>query len=208
MTTILRKSDILNGIILGLIIAIFIIAIIKNLRGSIPIPSFVTDSEWFLLILLPFIITSWTLITYYLGTKWPVFFQFGKFITIGFSNTALDFGVLNLLMYFSGIERGISFSVFKAISFLVAVTNSYFWNKYWTFDNPEGKKWAKQFFMFIVISGTAFVLNVAVASFIVNVLKPFGNITPTIWANFGALASLILTIMWTFLGYKFIVFKR
>jgi len=208
MTVTLRKTDILNGIILGLIIAIFIIAILKNLRGSVPIPSFLTDSEWLLLFLLPLIVTSWTLITFYLGTKWPVFFQFGKFITIGLSNTAIDFGVLNLLMYFSGIEKGLFFSIFKGISFIFAVTNSYVWNKYWTFENPEGKKWAKQFIMFIVISGTAFLINVAVASFIVNVLKPFGNITPTIWANFGALASLILTIMWTFLGYKFIVFRK
>jgi len=208
MTVTLRKTDILIGIILGLIIAIFIIAILKNLRDSVPIPSFLTDSEWLLLFLFPLIVTSWTFITFYLGTKWPVFFQFGKLITIGFSNTAIDFGVLNLLMYFSGVEKGILFSIFKGISFLVAVTNSYVWNKYWTFDNPEGKKWAKQFIMFFVISGTAFLINVSVASFIVNVLEPFGNITPTIWANFGAFASLIITLFWTFLGYKFIVFKK
>lgn len=205
--TVLRKSDILNGIVLGLIIAIFIIAVLQNLKSSIQIPSFLADSEWLLLFLSPLIITLWTLFTFYLGTKWPVFFQFGKFITIGFSNTAIDFGVLNLLMYFTGIERGLFFSVFKAVSFLFAVTNSYLWNKYWTFENPEGEKWAKQFVNFFVISGSAFLINVSVASFIVNMVGPFGGINSTLWANFGAFASLIITIMWTFLGYKFIVFK-
>jgi len=204
----LRKSDILNGVILGFITAIFVFAILQNFENVLPIPRPIDQSKWLILIIIPSLITGWTLFTFYLGRKWPVLFQFGKFVTIGLSNTAIDFGLLNLLMFASGVERGVLFSLFKAISFLFAVVNSYLWNKYWTFDDPDRSEWAKQFVRFFAISGVAFLINVGVASLIVNVIGPLGNIPPILWANFGALVSLIITILWTFFGYKFFVFKE
>ncbi len=203
----MRKSDILKGVILGFIIAVFFYAILQNFENVLPIPYFIGKSKWLILIVIPALITGWMLFSFYLGKRWPVFYQFGKFVTIGLSNTAIDFGILNLLMFISGFERGALFSVFKAISFLFAVVNSYFWNKYWTFEDPDNSEWAKQFIKFFAISGVAFLINVGVASVIVNVIGPFGKIAPVLWANFGALVSLIITLLWTFLGYKFIVFK-
>jgi putative flippase GtrA len=110
-------------------------------------------------------------------------------------------------MYVSSIDRGILFSVFKGISFLLAVTNSYFWNKFWTFENKRTDRWEKEFVKFLAVSGSAFLINVGIASFIVNILKPLPGITPTLWANLGAFVSLVFTIAWTFLGYKFFVFR-
>lgn len=203
----LRKTDIISGLILGIIIAIFSFAVLKNLEYVIPLPNFLLKSLWSILVVIPFLIFSLIIITYNLGRRWPTFYQFGKFIIIGFSNTAIDFGVLNFLMYVSSIDRGILFSVFKGISFLLAVTNSYFWNKYWTFEKNRTDQWGREFIRFAAVSGSAFLVNVGIASFIVNFLKPLTGISPTLWANFGAFVSLVFTIMWTFLGYKFIVFK-
>ncbi len=207
VTIALRKTDIISGIILGIIIAIFSFAVLKNLEYLIPLPNFLVKSLWLVLIVTPLLIFSWIIITYNLGRRWPTFYQFGKFIIIGFSNTAIDFGVLNFLMYVSGTDRGILFSVFKGVSFLLAVTNSYLWNKFWTFENSRLEKWEREFIKFLAVSGTAFLINVGIASFIVNLLEPLPGISPTLWANFGAFVSLVFTIAWTFLGYKFFVFK-
>lgn len=207
MTNIFKFSDLRNSVVLGLIIAVFLLSIMNNLEGEIPIPGFLIGSKWLILVIIPTLVTLWIYLTFNLGTRWPIFFQFGKFVTIGLSNTAIDFGILNLLMYITGIERGLLFSVFKAVSFIVAIVNSYLWNKHWAFQSPQSKEWDKQFLKFLAISGVAFFINVAVASFIVNVLGPNVNVPPTLWANLGALASLIITIFWSFLGYKFIVFK-
>lgn len=207
VTSTLRKADIVSGIILGIIIAIFSFAVLKNLEYAIPLPNFLLRSLWLILIVIPLLIISWIIMTCNLGRKWPALYQFGKFIVIGFSNTAIDFGVLNFLMYFSGIERGILFSVFKGISFLMAVTNSFFWNKFWTFDDNRSDKWGREFVKFAAVSGSAFIINVGIASLIVNFVTPFPGISSSLWANFGAFVSLLFTIAWTFVGYKFFVFR-
>ena len=53
-----------------------------------------------------------------------------------------------------------------------------------------------------------FVINVAVASFIVNVIEPPGHISPRLWANIGAFSATLISVLWNFWGYKFIVFKK
>ena len=51
-------------------------------------------------------------------------------------------------MHATGIDKGPSVSSFKTVSFFVAVTNSYFWNKYWGFEaagtkTDKGKEFVK-----------------------------------------------------------------
>ena len=74
--------------------------------------------------------------------------QFIKFLLVGVLNTGIDFGVLNLLMFSTGITSGFYYPIFKAISFICGVINSYIWNKRWTFQkgNKLGKKEFSKFF--------------------------------------------------------------
>jgi len=88
---------------------------------------------WFLLVV-PVLWIFGVNLGYFLG-RWLSFFnQFGKFATIGFTNAAVDFGVLNILIANTDISSGGWYPVFKAISFISAVIPSYFWNKYWAFE--------------------------------------------------------------------------
>ena len=193
-TNIFKNSDLINSLVLGLIIGLFLLFVMTNLKGEIPMPGFLSASMWLMLIITPTLVTLWIYLAFNLGTRWPVFFQFGKFVTIGLSNTAIDFGLLNLFMYISHVERGLFFSLFKGFSFLVAVSNSFIWNKFWTFNNNYREQLGRQFIKFLVISGVAFIINVGVASLIVNVIGPIGKFSPTLWANIGALASLGITL--------------
>jgi len=208
MVSVFRKSDILSSIILGEIVAVFLILISKNLERDLPLFDILIKSKWLILFLVPALATLGVYGTFYVGRRHPVLFQFGKFITIGFSNAAIDFGILNLLIFITGIERGYFYSVFKAISFVFAVTNSYLWNRFWTFESHETNETGKQFFQFVAISGIGFGINVIIASFIVNVVGPVGEISPRLWANVGASAAIVISVFWNFLGYKFIVFKK
>jgi len=141
-----------------------------------------------------------------LGRVWPVFNQFGKFAAVGTLNTLLDLGVLNALIFITGFARGAPFAGFKAVSFLVASTNSYFWNKFWTFESraPIALGEYARFLLFTLV-GTF--LNVGVASLIVNVLGAPEGVGEKLWANAGALIAVFTSLLWNFLAYRKIVFR-
>ncbi len=129
-----------------------------------------------------------------------------KFVLVGGLNTLIDLGVLNLLIFITGIASGSGYSIFKGISFTVAVINSYFLNKLWTF-----KSTGRKFLQFFVVSLIGFGINVGVASLVVNFIgNPFLllGISDKLWANTGALAATFAAMAWNFMGYKFIVFKK
>lgn len=205
----MKKIDIISPIILGLIIAALIISLLKVLETQLQITgNKAVLIQLALIVLVPSSFVLWVYITFHLGKRRHVFFQFGKFLTIGVANTAIDFGSLNLLILMSGVDKGLWFSVFKGISFVCAVANSYLWNRYWTFEGGGTEGIGRQFLKFLIVAGIGFVINVAVASFIVNYVEPFGGVSPILWANIGAFASIVLVIIWNFLGYKFLVFKK
>jgi putative flippase GtrA len=133
--------------------------------------------------------------------------QFGKFAVVGVLNTAIDFGVLNLLMWSFGIYQGIWVGVFVVISFTVAVINSYFWNKYWTFRDQQDQNPAKQFSAFILISIGGAIINFGIVYSMTTFVNPIFNLGPELWANGAKLLATALAWIWNFSGYKFWVFK-
>ena len=142
----------------------------------------------------------------YLSRWISVLWQIGKFIVVGGLNTFVDFGVLNLLILITGVASGVGFSIFKAVSFAVAVINSYFWNKHWTFEAETKKK--AEFIEFFVVSVIGLGINVGVASFVVNALNAPTGMSEVAWANIGAFIAVAVSLIWNFIGYKFIVFKK
>ncbi len=208
MVNVFRKSDLLSSVILGEMVAVFLILISKNLERDVPILDILLRAKWLIFLVVPALATIGVYGTYRLGRRRPFLFQFGKFITIGLSNTAIDFGILNILIFITNIQRGYFYSLFKAVSFVVAVTNSYLWNKFWAFENPNTQGTGKELFQFVTISGIGFGINVAIASFIVNFIGPIGAISSRIWANIGASAAILISVFWNFMGYKFVVFKK
>lgn len=131
--------------------------------------------------------------------------QFLKFILVGFLNTAIYFGVLNLLMFFSKLHQGWLYSLFIALAFILSVSNSYIWNKRWTFRKGKDFK-GNEFSKFLLISGISFALNVGIASFLNNYLGPQFDISPYLWANLSAVVAAGFTTLINFFGYKYLVF--
>lgn len=135
------------------------------------------------------------------------FKQFIKFGTVGVSSSFIDLGILNVLIFLSGIASGAWFPIFKGTSFVIALINSYFWNRNWTFKSQDNAN-VMEFGKFFTISAVGFGINVSIASFIVNFLDPFGGMSPQLWANVGAISATSISLIWNFLCYKFVVFRK
>ncbi len=141
--------------------------------------------------------------------QWIGFFnQFGKYVAVGFTNAAVDFGVLNFEIGLTGVAGGWHYSLFKSISFAVAVTNSYILNKYWVFDAGSSGGGRSELFKFLAVNLVAIIVNVGVASFVVNYVTPFNGVDMKAWANIGSVAGSAVAIMFTFVGSRLIVFKK
>jgi len=137
-----------------------------------------------------------------------IIYQIVKFGLVGALNTFIDFGILNGLILLTSVATGVYFSVFKAISFLFAAVNSYFWNKHWTFEKKDSVFASGEFTKFMAVTFVGFLLNVGTASLVVNVIGPQYGIGENLWANIGAFMATFIGFAWNFVGSKFIVFKK
>jgi len=195
----MKKSNLVLAAIVGFLDGIFFFFILKNTQVKIPY-------SWVIPIALALLCSVGMQISSWIGEKLAIFLQIAKFFLVGTLNTFIDLGVLNIFIWISGIASGIFYSVFKSLSFLIATTNSYFWNKYWTFEKKE-KPTPREFLKFLVITFFGFLINVGVASFVVNIIGPQFGMGVKIWASVGAIIAAFFAFVWNFLASKFIVFK-
>ncbi len=202
----MSRSDYPVLFVISEINALFILLLFFTLRAEMPdVHSSLVGVQWGIFILSP--VATFLFLRFF--SKWSSLVQFAKFCVISFSNLVIDFGILNLLIYYSGVAEGVLYSVFKAASFLLANVNGYAWNKSWTFRSREVEGWLKQFIRFFAVVGVGLVINVTVASYVVAEFGGSGgSISSTLWANIGAAVSLIFTLFWNFFGLKYLVFEK
>ncbi len=210
-----RKTDLISALIIGEMVAWLTFTILKTLEFDTVIYQTMIDFlGWkihlglFLAVIIPVVAAICLYITNVLGKKVPVIFEAGKFVTVGISNTLIDWGVLNLQILLTGITAGLFYPIFKGASFLIALINSFLWNKFWTFKKRKVEKTGTEFLQFLIISAVGLGINVGIASLLVNLIGPQAGISPKVWATVGALIATIFSMVWNFLGYKFIVFKK
>lgn len=206
------KKDYIFGICAGLLIGLLTLPILKAIKPLLYARYALAVIPLFL------VLTPLGLLTLYqISKKIAVVWQIGKFGVIGVLNTLVDWGVLALLTFLfrnyfqiestNLIFSGLTFySLYKATSFIVANTNSYYWNKYWTFAAVVVKKTRAQFLQFFVVSLVGFLINVIIASYVFKSISPIGGLNLDQWGIIGAAIGSIAGLAWNFIGYKFIVF--
>lgn len=131
--------------------------------------------------------------------------RFPRFILIGVLNTLVDWSVLNLEIFIFGQHGGLfSYPVYKAVSFFVAVLNSYFFNKRWVFKSNAGG--VRAMGTFALVSAIGLGVNVTVASAIASSSLCAAQFV--VCANLGALAGSLAAFLANYAGYALFVFKR
>ena len=201
------KKDLLLVTIIGAAVGLLIQPMLTTIGGSVPFVGAAPTITFRVITFIVFLLLApFTLaIARFVSRFVPFIYQFAKYAAVGTLNSFIDFGVLNLLMAATGFTGGVPFRAFKAFSFLCATTNSFAWNSVWTFEAKQRtKKEAAKFYAVAIIG---WVLNVAVASFVRDGVPIPLDIAPALWANVAALAGILATFLWNFLGYKFFVFR-
>ena len=135
--------------------------------------------------------------------------QFSKFIIVGGVNTGIDVVILRILVGVTGITGGIGIVVLNAVSFSVAVVNSYFMNKFWTFeDKTRTEKEPFKFSQFFAVSLIGISINSGVVYIITTFTQPMFGLSPENWVVIAKLLATGFSLVWNFVGYKLFVFKK
>jgi putative flippase GtrA len=196
----MKKRDLLFTVGAAALITVFLTPTLKNLGiyAKIPNPNVV------IFVIFPVITILGMLVAYFIGRIAAILWQIAKFGLVGVLNTVIDFGVLNFLITLTGIQAGLGIIPLNLTSFTLATVNSYFWSKYWVF---EGSKKSK-FIAFLVVSILGILLNTAVVFALTTFVPPPAHMSPTVWANAAKVTATFVSLIWNFLGYKLIVFKK
>lgn len=83
----------------------------------------------------------------------PVILQLLRFAAIGVLNTALDFIILNFVSKTLGIESGFKLGTINVAGVVLALVQSYYWNRYWAFNASAAISVVKEFWRLVVVGG-------------------------------------------------------
>ena len=130
--------------------------------------------------------------------------QFLRFCIVGSLNAIIDFGILNLLLWLFATKSTWKTLEYNSVAVLLASTNSFFWNKYWTFQRRNPISFQEVYRFCAIAGGTTFMNDM--------LLLLLGRIFPgiigssLIGANILKLAAIIGTMSISFFGMRLWVF--
>lgn len=130
--------------------------------------------------------------------------QFLRFCVVGTSNAVIDFGVLNLLLWLYPTSDTGKTLGYNSVAVLLAAINSFFWNKYWTFQRRSPITF-QEVYRFIVVAGGTILMNDTLMWLLGDFFP--GIIRSTIiGANMLKLGAIIGTMSISFFGMRLWVF--
>ncbi len=196
----MKQKDLLLSVFAAALTAFFLP---PTLQGK-GISLFANYPVYYIYIGYTVVATVGMIVAFYLGRIVPVLWQLAKFGLVGVLNTAIDFGILNFLSTYLAVTSGVGLIPVKIVAFSIALVNSYFWNKGWVF---AGKKKSSAV-SFAIVSAIGLVLNVGTVYVLTSIVGPQGNIGAATWLNLANVGATGLSLVWNYLGYRLIVFKK
>lgn len=190
----------------GIITAFFLRLVFLNTDYNAIPAGPITLPLWSLFIILPLGESIGYVIAAKVFSKMPGARQLARFGIVGLMNFSVDAGILTALVVASGVAKGEEVIGFNIVSASIAIINSYFWQRSWTFKEkaPASKK---EFSVFVFITIIGIAINTAVVYFTTGVIHPFDGLTPERVVVVAKIIATFVSLIWNFLGYKFFVFR-
>ena len=118
--------------------------------------------------------------------------QFLKFGIVGISNN-----LIHLLVYYSLLYLGFYYILSNVTAFVIAMINSFYWNRRFVFKSHDGKK-GIQLFRFFLVNGFVLLLGTGLMYVIVHILNISEFIAPLLLYIVTIPTSFLLNKFWSF----------
>lgn len=124
-----------------------------------------------------------------------------KFALVGTLNTLCELSFITVAFLLLDHAAQIWFPLLKTASFLFASGNAYFWNRTWTFEAGHSPS-LREYLIFFGANIIGFLINIGVASFLVNIIGPPAAIAPVTWANIAIIVAVCTAMGFNFLSQR------
>jgi putative flippase GtrA len=130
--------------------------------------------------------------------------RFAKFSVVGAIGFVIDAGALNIMVVVLGMSTDQLRPLAKTISFLLAVTSNFIWNRYWTYPESRLKRLRLQAAQFALVNVVGLALNllifVGISEPLIPLLQGFygkhwGLMLGT---NAGLVCAVAVVLFWNF----------
>lgn len=129
---------------------------------------------------------------------------------IGVLNTSIDIGVFMFLKYIFNIENQSAWIILiNLIAIIIAIIFSYFANKNLTFQHKKNSN-AQEIGSFLIVNAFGFIVNTIILTVVIYILSIIApNLEDLIDPAFiGKILGTAGSMIVSFIGYKFLVFKK
>lgn len=136
--------------------------------------------------------------------------QFSHFVTVGVTNSIVDFGVFNLLFALYPTTDIQILVLYNSLAVALAIVNSYLWNTRFTFRSGvvHGSRGHRQRLLFVAQA----ILNVGVNDVVVAILTRLlyyqTVLNATDSSNLAKLVAMLVASLSSFVIMKYVVFAR
>ena len=132
--------------------------------------------------------------------------QLGRFGIVGLMNFSVDTGIATSLRRAYDIDPESRTMILVLLgATVVALINSYFWQRVWTFAE-KAPPTSKEFLIFVVVTLIGLGINTGVALVVIQLLAGNAGLNADRLVTISKIFATIVSLVWNFFGYKFIVF--
>ena len=137
--------------------------------------------------------------------------RFYKFLAVGIISSIVDFGLMNvftLVVNFPLVSA-------QALSFIIAVINSFLWNHYWTYPDSRSKSPIQKFMQFAIVNIVGIgIRTITIPWFYALIYRILVNnkinlFLPSqiISQNLSLAIAILIVMMWNFIINRFWTFN-
>jgi putative flippase GtrA len=137
--------------------------------------------------------------------------RFLKFMFVGAMGAIVDFGTLNILAHVFDVPVTIA----GVISFSLAVTQNFLWNRYWTYPESRAFPLVPQYLQFLIINATALLIRVPILVLVpsraIALFESIGvapNTAEVLGNNFALALAVGIALFWNFFVNRFVTYRH